>query len=58
MLDALLHPDAYPGDPSAAHGVEQVQTHISQLYLTGDRVYKLRKAVSLPFLSLYMHGTF
>ena len=29
-------------------GIEQVQTHISQLYLTRDRVYKLRKAVVAP----------
>ena len=27
-----------------------IQTHISHVFLAGDRVYKLRKAVSLSFL--------
>ena len=31
--------------------METIQTHISHIYLTRDRVYKLRKAVVLPFLS-------
>jgi aminoglycoside phosphotransferase family enzyme/predicted kinase len=51
MLQALTDPGAYPHDPSAALGIETIQTHISHLYLTRDRVYKLRKAVALPFLS-------
>jgi len=39
-------------DP-ASHGgaaVERIDTHISALFLTGDRVFKLKKAVRLPFL--------
>ena len=41
---------AYPLDPDAVAGVETIQTHISHLFLTASRVYKLRKAVSLGFL--------
>jgi len=51
LLDALSQPDAYPEDPSAQAGVSQIQTHISHLYLSRDRVYKVRKAVRLEFLS-------
>ena len=39
---ALARPDAYPEDPSAGEGVETVQTHISWVFLTRERVYKLR----------------
>ena len=49
-LSALAAPGAYPDDPSAALGVEQVQTHLSHVYLTGGRVYKFRKAVDLGFV--------
>ena len=31
-------------------GVEVCETHISWVFLTGDRAYKLRKAVVFPFL--------
>jgi uncharacterized protein len=34
----------------AAQGLEHVQTHISHVFLAGERVYKLRKAVRLSFL--------
>lgn len=47
---ALGDPAAYPGDPSAGAGVTAVQTHISWVFLTGERVYKVRKAVDLGFL--------
>lgn len=47
---ALADPAAYPGDPSAAGGVEVVQTHISWVFLTRERVYKVRKGVDLGFL--------
>lgn len=43
-------PDAYPDDPSAGGGVEAVQTHISWVFLTRERVYKLRKPARLGFL--------
>ena len=38
----------------ANHGgavVERIDTHISTLFLAGDRVFKLKKAVKLPFLN-------
>lgn len=50
LLASLALPPAYPDDPSAGRGVEVVQTHLSTVYLTGERVYKLRKAVDLGFV--------
>ena len=49
-LRALAAPGAYPEDASAAPRVEQVQTHLSHVFLTGRRVYKFRKAVDLGFV--------
>ncbi len=45
----LCRPEAHPGDPDALR-VEHVQTHISHVFLTRERVYKLRKTVDLGFL--------
>ena len=50
LVDGLSEPEAYPLDPGAANGVASVQTHISYVFLTQSRVYKLRKAVDLGFL--------
>lgn len=50
LVAALSAPAAYPADPSAAGGIRHVQTHISHVFLSGERVYKLRKAVTLAFL--------
>jgi aminoglycoside phosphotransferase family enzyme len=50
VLSALGCPAAYPGDESAAAGVEYLQTHLSHVFLTGRRVYKFRKAVDLGFV--------
>lgn len=36
--------------PESDHGVEWIQTHISHVFLVGERVFKMRKAVRLPFL--------
>ena len=44
---------AFLADPSTHGGagtVERVDTHISHLFLTGDRVFKLKRAMSLPYL--------
>ncbi len=42
------------GDPAsygAAGGrVERLETHISQVFLVGDRAYKLKRAVALPYV--------
>lgn len=49
-IAGLLEPQGFPRDPSAASGVEHVQTHLSHVFLTGARVYKFRKAVDLGFV--------
>ncbi|NNL64937.1 MAG: AAA family ATPase [Myxococcales bacterium] len=36
--------------PVGAPTAEWIQTHISHVFLVGDRVYKLRKSVAFPFL--------
>jgi aminoglycoside phosphotransferase family enzyme/predicted kinase len=43
----LSRPESYPHRP---HRVEQVQTHISQVFLVGEFVYKLKKPVRYDFL--------
>jgi aminoglycoside phosphotransferase family enzyme/predicted kinase len=50
LVEALQSPAAYPGDPSASDGIEEVQTHLSFVFLTRDRVYKLRRPVHLGFV--------
>jgi hypothetical protein len=47
LVAALAMPAAYPHRPAR---VEHVQTHISHVFLAGDYVYKLKKAVRFPFL--------
>lgn len=47
MRAALARPDSYPGGPAA---VEVRETHISWVFLAGDRAYKLKKPVVLDFL--------
>jgi aminoglycoside phosphotransferase family enzyme/predicted kinase len=43
----LSRPGSYPHCPS---GVEQIETHISQVFLAGSYVYKLKKPVKFDFL--------
>ena len=43
-------PDGLVAALAESPGLEHVQTHISHVFLGPDRVYKLRKAVTLPFL--------
>ncbi len=45
--DPLLDPQTWPG---ATGALEYVETHISRLYFTPTRVYKLKKPIQLPFL--------
>lgn len=45
---ALLDPTAFPHAPAA---VELVQTHISYVFLAGDRVYKTKKPVDFGFVN-------
>ncbi len=51
LAEALARPDAYPNDPDAGGGVQVVQTHLSHVFLTRTRVYKLHKDVDLDFVS-------
>jgi aminoglycoside phosphotransferase family enzyme/predicted kinase len=46
-LDGLLEPSAYPHRPDS---VELRETHISWVMLAGDRAYKIKKPLRLPFL--------
>ena len=48
LIEALKHPGAYPHPVT---GVEEVQTHISTVLLTGDYAYKLKKPLDLGFLN-------
>jgi aminoglycoside phosphotransferase family enzyme/predicted kinase len=50
LVDGLEHPEAYPDDASALAGVAHVQTHLSHVFLSGSRAYKLRKAVRFDFV--------
>jgi len=43
----LLRPECYP---HPTDGIEVIHTHISIVCLAGARAYKLKKAVTLPFL--------
>ncbi len=47
-LVAFLRSPAAYGDPGLA--VRQHTTHISHVFLAGDRAYKLKRAVRLPYL--------
>ena len=47
LLTDLARPEALP---EAGPSVEVRQTHISLVFLTGDRVYKVKKPVRLDFL--------
>jgi len=47
LAEALLDPSIYPHPVEA---VERLQTHISSVFLTGQRVYKLKKPVDFGFL--------
>lgn len=43
----LRRPESYPGRPGS---VDAVETHMSWVFLAGDRVYKLKKPVRYDFL--------
>lgn len=47
LVQALLTSEAYPHRPSK---IELVQTQMSFIFLTGDYVYKVKKAVNLGYL--------
>lgn len=47
LVDALSEPAFY--GPDVDH-VDVIETHISWVFLAGDRAYKLKKPIKLPFL--------
>ncbi|HEX6711611.1 MAG TPA: AAA family ATPase, partial [Rubrobacter sp.] len=47
LVEGLLRPEAYPWRPAA---VELVETHVSWVFLAGDRVVKVKKPVSYGFV--------
>lgn len=47
VFELLSRPDTYG---LASGKVERIDTHISSIFLAGDRVFKLKRAVTLPFL--------
>jgi uncharacterized protein len=49
----LARPEAYPHRPDR---VEQVETHISRVFLAGSYVYKLKKPVKYDFLDFSTPG--
>jgi hypothetical protein len=50
LVEGLGRREAYPDDPSAPAGITHVQTHLSHVFLSGQRVYKLRKAIDFDFV--------
>ena len=47
LLAAMSRPDFYPNRPD---GVEVIQTHISFIFIAGQEVYKVKKAIDFGFL--------
>lgn len=47
LLESMMNPDFYPHKPSC---VEFIQTHISNVFIAGDFVYKVKKPVNFGFL--------
>ncbi len=47
IIEFMLDPSSYPHRPAS---VEMVQTHISYIFIAGDLVFKIKKAVDFGFL--------
>ena len=47
IFEVMTRPKFYPHPVSR---IEQRETHISHVFLTGDYVYKIKKSVNLDFL--------
>jgi uncharacterized protein len=47
LVQAMMRPDFYPEVPDR---VELRQTHVSFIFLAGDKVYRVKKPVWFPFL--------
>jgi uncharacterized protein len=49
VVEFLSHANAYDADV-ASEIVEIIETHVSWVFLSGDRAYKLKRAVHFPYL--------
>ena len=47
VVDFLSKPSSYG---AAVEPVEIIQTHVSLVFLVGDRAYKLKRAMKFPYL--------
>ncbi len=47
VIEFLSKPESYPHNTT---DIETVETHISIIFLTGDKAYKLKKAIKFPYL--------
>lgn len=47
LIAGLLSPKAYPWQPAS---VELIETHVSLVFLAGDRVVKIKRPVAYPFV--------
>jgi uncharacterized protein len=47
VIDFLSRPSSYG---AAVERVDIVETHVSQVFLAGDRAYKLKRAIKFPYL--------
>jgi uncharacterized protein len=47
IITELMRPEAYPWQPKT---VELIETHISWVFLAGDRVVKVNRPVAFPFV--------
>lgn len=58
IIAFLSRSSAYPWDAAggAMRTVERIDTHISHLFLAGERAYKLKRAVRLPYLDFSTAG--
>jgi len=53
LVVSMLRPEFYPNKPDT---VEFIQTHISYIFIAGDLVYKVKKAVDFGFLDFTTLG--
>jgi aminoglycoside phosphotransferase family enzyme len=53
LVETMLKPDFYPHKPE---NIELIQTHISYIFIAGDLVYKVKKAVDFGFLDFTTLG--
>ena len=53
LVESMMKPEFYPHNPGT---VELIQTHISYIFIAGNLVYKVKKAVDFGFLDFTTLG--